>query len=84
VNRTLGKILKAILAEVGMEKVQKHLDTQAKKAVKQATKRMLNNKTSREIVAEEVAKNKEAREVVAKEMSDEELLAEMKRRGLDR
>jgi hypothetical protein len=82
VNRTLRQILKTIIAEVGMEKVQKHLDTQARKAVQQATKRMLNNKTSREIVAEEVAKNKKAREVVAKEMSDEELLAEMQRRGL--
>jgi hypothetical protein len=67
-----------------MEKLQKHLDTQARNAVKQATKRMLTNKTSRELVAEEVAKNRKAREVVAKEMSDEELLAEMKRRGLAR
>lgn len=77
-----------------MEKVQRHLDIHAKKAVQQATRRMLNNKTSREIVAEEVAENeqaleevaksKKARDVVVKEMSDEELLAEMRRRGLTR
>ena len=58
------------------------LGTQAQKAVKQATKRMLANKTSRKLVAEEVARNRKARQVVAREMADEELLAELKRRGL--
>lgn len=67
-----------------MEKLQQHLDKQAKRAVQQASQRMLRNQTSREIVAEEVAKSAKARAVVAKEMSDEELLAEMKRRGLAR
>jgi hypothetical protein len=81
VNRALHQILQTVCEEVGMEKVQKHLETQAEKAVKQATRRMLKNKTSREIVAEEVAKSKQAREVVAKEMSDEELLTELTRRG---
>src|SRR5437899_2934273 len=66
VNRTVTKILKSVLAEVGMEKLQKHLDTQAKKAVKQATKRMLANKTSRGIVAEEVAENEQVLEEVAR------------------
>jgi hypothetical protein len=94
VNRALTKILKTVLAEIGMEKLQKHLDTQARKAVKQATKRMLANKTSREIVAEEIAENEQvlekvahnpkAREIVAKEMSDDELMAEMRRRRLAR
>src|SRR5207245_53661 len=66
VDRTLTKILKSVLAEVGMEKLQRHLDTQAKKAVKQVTKRMLANKTSRSIVAEEVAENEQVFEEVAR------------------
>ena len=60
VNRTLRQIFQTLIAEVGMEKVQKHLDRQTKKAVQQAAQRMLSNETSRGIVAEEVAKNKEA------------------------
>jgi len=43
---------------------------------------MLSNETSREIVAEEVAKNKQVRAAVAQELPDAELLAERKRRGL--
>jgi hypothetical protein len=43
-----------------MEKLQKHLDEQAKKAIKRATDKMLKNKTARDIVAEEVAANLEA------------------------
>ena len=77
-NRTLRQILLILITKVGMEKLQKHLDNQAKKAAQ----RMLGNETSREIVAEEVAKNKEARAAVAQEMSDDELLAELRRRGL--
>jgi hypothetical protein len=38
-----------------MPKLQKHLDEQAKKAVQQATRRMLKNETSEGIVAGEVA-----------------------------
>jgi hypothetical protein len=66
VDRTLTKILKDVLAEVGMEKLQKHLDTQAKKAVKQVTKRMLANKTSRDILAEQVGENEQAFETAAR------------------
>jgi hypothetical protein len=39
-----------------MEKLQRHLDTQAKKAVKQVAKRMLANKTSCGVFAEQVAR----------------------------
>jgi len=38
-----------------MEKLQKHLDEQAIKAIKQATRRMLKNEISEDIVAAEVA-----------------------------
>jgi len=38
-----------------MENLQKHLDEQAKKAIKQATHRMLKNETAEDIVAGEVA-----------------------------
>ena len=55
VNRTRARILKTVLGEVDMEKLQKHLDEQATKAVQQATRRMLKNETSEEIVAGEVA-----------------------------
>jgi len=43
-----------------MEKLQKHLDAQAREAVAQATERMLKNKTARDIVAERVAANPKA------------------------
>ena len=45
-----------------MEKLQKHLDAQAKEAVAQATEKMLKNKTARDIVAEKVAANPKALE----------------------
>ncbi len=40
-----------------MEKLQKHLDEQAKKALQQTTRRMLKNETSKDIVACEVAES---------------------------
>ncbi len=66
-----------------MEKLQKHLDAQAKEAVVQATEKMLKNKTTRSIVAEKVAeteeavvqttekmlKNKKARDIVAEKVA---------------
>ncbi len=55
VKRTLRMILKTVLGEVDMEKLQKHLDEQAKKAIQQATRRMLKNETAEDIVAGEVA-----------------------------
>lgn len=55
VNRKLARILKTVLGGVDMEKLQEHLDEQAKKAVKQATRRMLKNETAEDIVAGEVA-----------------------------
>ncbi len=60
VNRRLVEVLKTVLGGVDMQKLQKHLDEQAKKAIKQATDKMLKNKTARNIVAEEVALNPEA------------------------
>ena len=39
---------------VTAEKPQTHLDTQAKEAIKQATRRLLENITSQDIIAEEV------------------------------
>jgi hypothetical protein len=54
INRTLARILKTVLGGVAMEKLQKHLDEQAKKAVRQATRRMLKNETAEDIVAGEV------------------------------
>jgi hypothetical protein len=45
-----------------MEKLPKHLDTQAKKAVAQVTDKMLRNKVARAIVAEKVVANPEALE----------------------
>jgi hypothetical protein len=59
-----------------MEKVQRYLNTQPKKA----TRRMA--KAAPEEVGEEAAENKTVREVVLKKSSDDELLAEMRRRGL--
>jgi hypothetical protein len=56
-DRKLARILKTVLGGVDMEKLQKHLDEQAKKAVRQATRRMLKNDTSEDIVAGEVADN---------------------------
>jgi hypothetical protein len=82
VNRKLARILRTLLRGVDMETLQKHLDGQAQEAVAQAADRMLRNKTARAIVAERVAANPKAREAVVKELSDDELLAEMKRRGL--
>jgi hypothetical protein len=55
VNHKLARILKTVLGGVDVEKLQKHLDEQAKKAVKQATRRMLKNDTAEDIVAGEVA-----------------------------
>ena len=55
VNRKLRNILKTVLGGVDMEKLQKHLDEQARKAIKQATRRMLRNETAEDIVAGEVA-----------------------------
>jgi hypothetical protein len=66
VNRTLTTILKSVLAEVGMEKLQRHLDTHAKKAVKQVTKRMPANKTSRDILAQQVGENEQAFETASR------------------
>jgi hypothetical protein len=60
VNRKLAGTLKTVLGGVEMEKLQKHLDEQTKKAIKQATDKMLKNKTARDLVAEEVAANPEA------------------------
>ena len=45
-----------------MQRLQKHLDEQATKAIKQATDKMLKNKTARAIVAEQVAANPKALE----------------------
>jgi hypothetical protein len=83
VNRRLARILKTILREVEMEKLQKHLGSQAKKAIAQATDKMLNNRIARGIMAERVAanpkalaqatrkmlKNKAARKVVAEKLA---------------
>jgi hypothetical protein len=62
VNRKLAEILEVVLGGVDMERLQKHLDEQATKAIKQATDKMLKNKTARNIVAEEVAANPKALE----------------------
>src|SRR5262249_17637261 len=62
VNRKLVRILKTVLAGVDMAKLQTHLNAQAKKAVAQATQKMLKNQTARAIVAEEVAANPKALE----------------------
>jgi hypothetical protein len=78
-NRNLTKILRTILEEVGMEKVQKHLDGQADKAVEQATDRMLKNERTGKIVAKRVARNKAAIKAVVAEapeaVATESLLA---------
>jgi hypothetical protein len=73
-----------------MQKVQKHLDIQAKKAVRQATRRMADatpEDVGEEVVENEktlavVVKHKKARKAVVNDLTNEELLAEMKRRGL--
>src|SRR5205807_1584740 len=62
VYRKLAGVLKTVLGGVEMEKLQKHLDEQARKAVKQATRRMLKNETSEDIVASEVADSPRALE----------------------
>jgi len=83
VNWTLAVILRTVLGEVDMQKLQKHLSEQAKNAIKQAADKMLKNKTARDIVVEEVAadpvavtqatrkmlKNKTARDIVAEEVA---------------
>ena len=45
-----------------MQKLQKHLSEQAKKAIQQAADKLLKNKTARDIVFEELAANHKALE----------------------
>jgi len=60
VNRKLARVLKTVLGGVEMEKLQEHLDSQAREAVAHATDKMLRNKTARDIVADRVAANPKA------------------------
>jgi len=62
VNWTLAVILRTVLGEVDMQKLQKHLSEQAKKAIQQAADKLLKNKTARDIVFEELAANHKALE----------------------